>query len=191
MRELVARSMREGAWGLVTRFESGGPAHPSEILDMAKVAAAYGGNYTSHIGSEGYEQAAEIDFAIRVAEEAQIPVHIFHFKIRGRENWGSIGQFINQIQAARDRGVDITANQYPYTAMFHGWSSFFPVWVRDGGPERFTERLVDPAVREPDQDDRFADTDTNQRIIAEAPFLAVTVSHDYLPSQTTTRPQPV
>ncbi len=148
MRELVARSMREGAWGLVTRFESGGPAHPNEILDMAKVAAAYGGNYTSHIGSEGYEQAAEIDFAIRVAEEAQIPAHIFHFKIRGRENWGSIGQFINQIQAARDRGVDITANQYPYTAMFHGWSSFFPVWVRDGGPERFTERLVDPAVRE-------------------------------------------
>ena len=92
MRELVARSMREGAWGLVTRFESGGPAHPNEILDMAKVAAAYGGNYTSHIGSEGYEQAAEIDFAIRVAEEAQIPVHIFHFKIRGlsgfpKDNW--------------------------------------------------------------------------------------------------------
>ena len=148
MRELVARSMREGAWGLVTRFESGGPAHPSEIIEMAEVAAAYGGNYTSHVGSEGYEQGPEIDFAIRVADEAQIPVHVFHFKIRGRENWGTIGQFIDQIQAARDRGVDITANQYPYTAMFHGWSAFFPLWARDGGPERFAERLDDPALRE-------------------------------------------
>ena len=148
MRELVARSMREGAWGLVTRFESGGPAHPVEIIEMARVVAAYGGNYTSHIGSEGYEQAAEIDFAIRVAEEAQIPVHLFHFKIRGRKNWGSIGQFIDQIQAARDRGVDVTANQYPYTAMFHPWSAFFPVWAREGGPARFAERLHDPAVRE-------------------------------------------
>lgn len=148
MRELVARSMREGAWGLVTRFESGGPAHPNEIIEMAKVAAAYGGNYASHIGSEGYEQDKEIDFAIRVAEEAKIPVHLFHFKIRSRKNWGTIGQHIEQIQQARDRGLDITANQYPYTAMFHNWSSFFPIWARDGGPERFNERLNDPAMHE-------------------------------------------
>ena len=78
--------MEEGAWGLVTRFESGGPAHPDEIIEMAKTVARYGGNYTSHIGSEGFEQTKEIAFAIRVAEEAKIPVHIFHFKIRGKEN---------------------------------------------------------------------------------------------------------
>ena len=56
MKKLVARSMEEGAWGLVTRFESGGPAHPDEIIELAKVVAAHGGNYTSHIGSEGFEQ---------------------------------------------------------------------------------------------------------------------------------------
>src|SRR5262249_3221847 len=55
MKQLVARSMQEGAWGLVTRFESGGPAQPDEIIELAKVAASYGGNYTSHIGSEGFE----------------------------------------------------------------------------------------------------------------------------------------
>jgi len=74
MKKLVARSMEEGAWGLVTRYESGGPEHPEEIIELAKVVASYGGNYTSHIGSEGFEQEKEIRFAIRVAEEAKLPL---------------------------------------------------------------------------------------------------------------------
>ncbi len=147
MRELVARSMREGAWGLVTRFESGGPDHPREILEMARVVQSFGGNYTSHTGSEGFDQGKELEFAIRVAEEAKIPVHIFHFKVRARENWGTIGRFIGQLETARARGLDITANQYPYTAMFHGWSAFFPLWMREGGPDRFAERLRDRSLR--------------------------------------------
>jgi N-acyl-D-amino-acid deacylase len=146
--KLVARSMAEGAWGLVTRFESGGPEHPDEILALAKVVAGYGGNYTSHIGSEGFEQEKEIRFAIRVADEAKLPVHLFHLKIRARDNWGTVGAYVKMIEDARARGLDITANQYPYTAMNHGWSAFFPVWAREGGPAKFAERLKDPAVRE-------------------------------------------
>ena len=148
MKALVARSMREGAWGLVTRFESGGPEYPEEIIEMAKVAASLGGNYTSHIGSEGFEQKKELDFAIRVAEEAKIPVHIFHLKIRGRDNWGTVGGYLKTIEDARARGLDVTANEYPYTAMNHGWSAFFPVWARDGGPERFAILLKDSATRD-------------------------------------------
>ncbi|HUR34564.1 MAG TPA: D-aminoacylase [Vicinamibacterales bacterium] len=148
MKALVARSMREGAWGLVTRFESGGPEHPNEIIEMARVAASLGGNYTSHIGSEGFEQEKELAFAIRVAEEAKIPVHIFHLKIRGHDNWGTVGKYLATIEAARARGLDITANEYPYTAMNHGWSAFFPVWARDGGPERFAILLKDQATRD-------------------------------------------
>ena len=148
MKALVARSMREGAWGLVTRFESGGPEYPNEIIEMAKVAASLGGNYTSHIGSEGFEQGKELAFAIRVAEEAKIPVHIFHLKIRGQANWGTVGNYLKTIEDARARGLDITANEYPYTAMNHGWSAFFPVWARDGGPERFAVLLKDTATRD-------------------------------------------
>ena len=147
MKKLVARSMEEGAWGLVTRYESGGPEHPEEIIELAKVVASYGGNYTSHIGSEGFEQEKEIRFAIRVAEEAKLPVHLFHLKIRARENWGTVGRYVKMIEDARTRGLDITANQYPYTAMNHGWSAFFPVWAREGGPAKFAERLKDPSVR--------------------------------------------
>jgi N-acyl-D-aspartate/D-glutamate deacylase len=146
IKKLVARSMEEGAWGLVTRFESGGPEHPEEIIELAKVVARYGGNYTSHVGSEGFEQEKEIRFAIRVAEEAKLPVHLFHLKIRARENWGTVGRYVKMIEDARGRGLDITANQYPYTAMNHGWSAFFPVWARAGGPAKFAERLKDPAV---------------------------------------------
>ncbi|MEZ5288096.1 MAG: amidohydrolase family protein, partial [Vicinamibacterales bacterium] len=113
MMRFVARSMEEGAWGLVTRFESGGPEHPEEVLEMARTVARYGGNYTSHTGSEGYEQAREFDYAIRVAAQAKIPVHIFHFKIRGLPLWGTIGKYIAQLEAARSRGLDVTANQYP------------------------------------------------------------------------------
>lgn len=148
MKQLTARSMEEGAWGLVTRFGSGGPQHPEEVVELAKVVSSYSGNYTSHHGSEGYEQEKEIDFAIRVAEEAQMPVHLFHFKVRARDNWGTIGRFVAQVEEARSRGLDITANQYPYTAMFHGWSSFFPLWVREGGPDQFAARLRDESLRE-------------------------------------------
>ncbi|HLT91813.1 MAG TPA: D-aminoacylase [Woeseiaceae bacterium] len=143
MRELVAREMDNGAFGLIARFESGGPQFPDEIMAMAKVAAEKGGIYATHLGSEGFEQDKELDWAIRVAEEAGLPVHIFHFKIRAQENWGTIGKYIEAVEAARARGLEITANQYPYTAMSHPWANFFPLWIREGGPEAFAERLRD------------------------------------------------
>ena len=148
MKELTARAMEEGAWGMTSEFPSGGPTHINEVIELAKVVAQYGGNFTSHTGSEGFEQEAELNAAIRIAEEAQIPVHTFHLKIRSQENWGTIRKYIDQIEAARARGLDITANQYPYTAMNHGWAEIFPLWAREGGPEAFAQRLNDPAMRE-------------------------------------------
>jgi N-acyl-D-amino-acid deacylase len=148
MKQLVARSMQEGAWGLVTRFESGGPDHADEIIEMAKVAASYGGTYNSHIGSEGFEQTKELQFVFRVAQEAKIPAEIYHLKIRAKDNWGTVGKYLQMINDARGKGLAITANEYPYTAMSHGWSAFFPLWARAGGPAKFAERLKDPAVRE-------------------------------------------
>jgi N-acyl-D-aspartate/D-glutamate deacylase len=147
MKQLVARSMEEGAWGVIGRFESGGPEHPDEIIELARVAQKYGGNYATHIGSEGYEQQKELDFALRVAREVDIPVHIFHLKIRGQKLWPEMPKFVEQIQAARDQGLDVTANVYPYTAMSHGWNACFPLWVREGGPAKFAERLRDRSLR--------------------------------------------
>jgi dihydroorotase/N-acyl-D-amino-acid deacylase len=158
MKELAARSVREGAWGLVTRFESGGPEYPDEVIAVAKTVSSLGGIYASHVGSEGMLQDKEIDFAIRVADEAHIPVHIFHLKIRGKPNWGTVGRYVEKIEAARARGLDVTANQYPYTAMQHNWSSFFPVWAREGGPDKFAAILRDPAMRQKIKDDKDFET---------------------------------
>ena len=154
MKQLARRSMQEGAWGLVTRFESGGPEYPGEVIEIAIVVSSLGGIYTSHIGSEGMQQDKELDFAIRVADEAKMPVHIFHLKIRGKPNWGTVGRYVATIEAARARGLDVTANQYPYTAMQHQWASFFPVWAREGGPEKFAALLRDPAQRRKIKDDK-------------------------------------
>ena len=147
MKALLERSLSEGAWGLITRFESGGPSHPEEVLELARATASHDSVYFSHIGSEGYEQQKEMDFAIRVAEETGIPVHILHLKIRGQELWDKMPHYVTQIQQARDRGLDITANQYPYTAMSHRWSANFPLWMREEGPQRFAEMLRDQSLR--------------------------------------------
>lgn len=162
MKQLTARSMQEGAWGLVTRFESGGPEYPEEVIALAKVAASFGGIYVSHIGSEGMQQDKELDFAIRVADEAKIPVHIFHLKIRGKSNWGTVGKYVAKIEAARARGLDVTANQYPYTAMQHGWSAFFPVWAREEGPQAFALLLKNPAMRQKIKQDKDFQTWVNE-----------------------------
>ena len=151
MKALLVRSMHEGAWGMVLRFESGGPDYPGDadaIVEMAKVVHQLGGNITSHIGSEGGQQDKEFDFMFRVAREAHVPIHIFHLKIRGEKNWPTMQHFIDRINQARAEGLDVTANQYPYTAMNHGWSAFFPVWAREKGPAEFAKMLKDPAVQQ-------------------------------------------
>ena len=119
-----------------------------EIFEMAKIVAQAGGYYGTHVGSEGYQLVEEVGKAIQVAAVARIPVHIYHFKIRGRNLWGQVEPAIDLIQAARGRGLEITANQYPYTAMSHPWGALFPSWARSGPPGQIVELLKDKATRE-------------------------------------------
>jgi N-acyl-D-amino-acid deacylase len=161
MTGLMRRSMEEGALGLVTLYDSGGPAHPDEAIALAKVAAEYGGNYTSHIGGEGYQEEDELKFAFRVAREAHVPVHIFHLYASGKPVWSKMHDYLAMIEQARAEGLDITANQYSYTAKTHPWWLWFPTWSRAGGPQAFGERLQDPAVRERiKHDQQFIDWST-------------------------------
>jgi N-acyl-D-amino-acid deacylase len=111
------------------------------------VVKAHGGNVTSHQGSEGFAQDKELDFMFRLAEETKVPIHIFHYKIRGEVNWDKQQHYIDRINEARAKGIDVTVNQYPYTAMQHPWSVFFPVWARAKGPQEFARMLKDPATQ--------------------------------------------
>jgi N-acyl-D-amino-acid deacylase len=130
MTKLVAQAMEEGAVNLSTAFTDGGYKYEGEMIAMSKVVASYGGYYGSHIGGEGGQIDEELDKAIRIAEQTGIPVHIYHIKVRGKNNFGRVKEIIKKIDAARARGLDVTANQYPYTAMEHPWARLFPSWVQ-------------------------------------------------------------
>jgi N-acyl-D-aspartate/D-glutamate deacylase len=148
MKALVAQAMQEGAVGLSTAYEGGGYDNPEEIFAMAKVAAQYGGYYGSHVGSEGYQLVEEVQKAIAVAEVAGLPVHIYHLKIRGTRLWGQTGPALKLIEDARRRGLDVTANQYPYTAMQHPWGALFPEWAKNGPPGTIVRVLADQSNRD-------------------------------------------
>ena len=100
---------------------------------------------------------AAIDEAIRIGREAGVPVEIFHLKVSGKPRWGSMTKVVEKIQAARDQGLDIRADQYPYIAGGTALASSLPPWVADGGIQKLLERLKDPKVRDRIKADMAAD----------------------------------
>lgn len=149
METLVEQAMKEGAFGISTAliYPPGHYAKTEELIELAKVAARYGGLYATHMRSEGASEMAAVDEAIRIGREAGLPVEIFHLKVSGKPRWGSMVKIVDKIQAARDSGLDIRANQYPYVAGGTALASSLPPWVADGGVTKLLERLRDPNVR--------------------------------------------
>ena len=148
MNRLVAQAMEEGALGLTAAWHAKGPENPEEVVEMAKVAKRYGGYYGVHVGSEGFDMMEELAKMLRVARESQIPVHVYHLKMRAKANWGRIRQVIEQLEEARREGLEITANQYPYTAMQHPWRRLFPRWVQDAPVNETIAQFKNPDFRE-------------------------------------------
>jgi N-acyl-D-amino-acid deacylase len=150
MRTLVRQAMRDGAVGLSTslQYAPAPYAKSEELIALASEVAPYGGIYATHMRSEGDGETAAIDEAVRIGREAHIPVEIWHLKVAGQNNWGKMPQVVAQIEAARARGVDISANTYAYTAWFNSFSAFIPPWAHDGGDVALIARLKDPATRE-------------------------------------------
>ncbi len=148
MNQMVAQGMEEGALGLTAAWHAKGPENPEEVVQMAKVVKGYGGYYGVHLGSEGFDIMEELEKAIRVAREADIPVHIYHLKMRAKSNWGRVLEVIQQIEEARREGLEITANQYPYTAMQHPWRRLFPRWVQNAPVSETIAQFKNQAFRE-------------------------------------------
>jgi dihydroorotase/N-acyl-D-amino-acid deacylase len=149
MEGLVDQSMREGAIGLASGliYAPNLFASTEELIDLSKVATRYGGLYTTHIRGEGANSTQAIGEAIEIAEKAGLPGHILHFKSNGRENWGRMKDLIALIQAARDRGVDITADQYPYLAGMTSLAQCLPPKYLEGTADQVVARLKDTKAR--------------------------------------------
>jgi len=149
MKRLVEQAMKDGALGLSTAliYPPGHYATTGELIELAKVAARYGGIYATHMRSEGRSEFPAIDEAIQIGQEAHLPVEIFHLKVSGKSRWGSMPHVVSKIQAARTAGLDIAADIYPYVAGGTALASSLPPWVADGGIDKLLARLRDPAVR--------------------------------------------
>ncbi|HKV24439.1 MAG TPA: D-alanyl-D-alanine carboxypeptidase/D-alanyl-D-alanine-endopeptidase [Candidatus Acidoferrum sp.] len=149
MESLVEQAMKDGALGVSSAliYPPNIYAKTDELVALAKVASKYGGLYATHMRSEGASEMAALAEAIHIGREAQLPVEVFHLKVSGKSRWGNMHNVVATIQAARDSGLDIAADMYPYTAGATALASALPPWVADGGPAKLLERLHDPAVR--------------------------------------------
>jgi dihydroorotase/N-acyl-D-amino-acid deacylase len=149
MEAAVAQAMEEGSLGLSTSliYVPSRYATTEEIVALARVAARYGGSYITHMRSEEGRIDEALDEAFRVGREAALPVDIYHLKTAGRANWGRMPAVLRRIEEARAAGVDVAANQYPWTASSNNLDASLPAWVREGGRDRLVARLKDPATR--------------------------------------------
>ncbi|HZT76568.1 MAG TPA: D-aminoacylase [Vicinamibacterales bacterium] len=149
MRRLVAEAMEQGALGLSTslQYVPDRFASTDEIVELATVAARYGGVYFTHQRSEGPKIFESIDEVIAIAERANIPAEIWHLKTAYQPQFGKMPEVLRRLEAARARGIDVTADIYPYTRSSNGLDACLPVWAREGGLDAMIARLNDPAVR--------------------------------------------
>ncbi len=149
MEAAVAQAMEQGALGVSTSlsYVPDSFASTEEIIALAKVAARYGGSYITHQRDEGDGIDASLDEVFRIAREARIPTEIYHLKTSGTRNWGRMPAVLKRIEAMRAEGLDVSADQYPWTAWSNALDSDLPSWVREGGRRKMIERLSDAATR--------------------------------------------
>jgi N-acyl-D-amino-acid deacylase len=149
MQALVEQAMKDGALGISSAliYPPNIFAKTEELIELAKVASKYGGIYATHMRSEGASETAALAEAIRIGREANLPVEIFHLKVSGKPRWGNMKNVVATIQAARDSGLDIGADMYPYVAGATALASALPPWAADGGAQRLLARLKQPEIR--------------------------------------------
>jgi N-acyl-D-aspartate/D-glutamate deacylase len=147
MRRIMAEAMEDGAFGVSYALIYPPDTYTStdELVEVARVAAGYGGIYGTHIRSEGNGLLSALDEAIEIGRRAGLAVEIYHLKASGRQNWPLMAPAIERIQKARDAGLDITADMYPYAASGTGLDSVLPPWIARGGT--YFTTLADPEIQ--------------------------------------------
>jgi dihydroorotase/N-acyl-D-amino-acid deacylase len=150
MKKLLAEGMEQGALGVSSslQYVPNRFASTDELVELAKVAASYGGIYITHQRSEANKVFESLDEVFAIAERADIPAEIWHLKTAYKANWAKMPEALRRIEAARGRGLRVSANIYPYNRASNGLDACLPLWVREGGTDAMIARLNDPAQRE-------------------------------------------
>lgn len=150
MKNYVGKAMRAGALGLSSGlvYVPGTYASTEEVEELAKVAGKYGGIYTSHIRNEDKYVREAVDEAIDIARNCDIPVQISHFKIAHKPLWGQSFGTLFKVYQARQEGLDIGIDQYPYTAASTGLDYLIPTWALEGEKDEVATRFEKSETRE-------------------------------------------
>jgi N-acyl-D-aspartate/D-glutamate deacylase len=149
MEELVDRAMKDGTWGMATGliYNPGTYAKTDEVVALAKVVARHGGMYASHIRNESGALLDAIEEAARIGRDSGCRVHISHIKASGKSAWGMSAGAVGLIEGFRKKGLEITADQYPYIASSTSLrATLVPTKYREGTDKDFVARLDDPEI---------------------------------------------
>jgi len=148
MKRLLEEEMKAGALGFSTglAYLPGTYSKTDEIVELAKVAARFGGVYASHIRDQGQKITEAIEEALTVGRQARLSVQISHLKLADEVVWNQLTKITQPIEKAQKEGIRVFCDLYPYTATSSGFTSSFPSWCFEGGKERFLERLNDPNI---------------------------------------------
>ena len=149
MENLLARELDDGGWGLTTGliYQPGKYSDSAEVTALARVAAARGGYYATHMRSEGDAIIEAIDEVLDLVRATGIRAEISHLKTSGKRNWGKIDAVLEKIQRAVDAGELLGSDRYPYCAAGTDLDVVFPDWAGEGGVVAEIKRLADPATR--------------------------------------------
>ncbi len=155
MRDEVRKGMEQGAYGLSSGliYVPGRFATTEEVIELAKVAAEYDGIYISHMREEGLDVLKSVAETIRIGEEGGLPTQLTHHKIVGAPMWGKSTETLKLVDEAIARGVDVSIDQYPYTASSTSLTILFPGWSLEGGRPSLLARMADPEQRSRMQSD--------------------------------------
>lgn len=150
MQIMLEEALQAGAIGLSSGLFTtpGGYASSDEMVALGHVLKRYGAGYSSHIRDEANRVFDAVREAIAVGETCGIHVQIAHLKLSGTDNWGGASELLGEIDAARERGVAVDADQYPYTAATNPLRNLLPTWVQAGGMAAMLARLAEPDTRQ-------------------------------------------
>lgn len=149
MKRIVREAMQQGAFGISSGLEytPSGFADTAELIELCKIVSRYGGFYATHMRSEDETVLEAVGEAIHIAEAANLPLQISHFKAVGSTNWWKLPKMFDLVERASSRGLSVTVDRYPYIAFSTGLSIIFPQWALDGGMGKLIERLKDQDIR--------------------------------------------
>jgi N-acyl-D-amino-acid deacylase len=149
MRQITRQAMLDGAFGVTTGlfYVPGNFTPTEEVIEIEKVVGAMGGMHHSHMRDETSHIVDSVRETIRIGEEGGLPTQVTHHKVIGKDNWGKSVETLKLIGEARARGVDVTIDQYPYTASSSGTAALIPQWAQEGGQKGLVERLEAPSQR--------------------------------------------